>query len=136
MISELTHRFNSTFKVKPTALKRTQLRAKLNRARFNRIGRRTKDWRKVWRFLKPELEKRGRTSCEFRFIPHECRGPLDPAHSKKRNKLRGNDIYAVAIACRRVHEILDYQMSHEDMEQAVMKAINNGGGLILPEGKQ
>lgn len=113
------------------------------RARMSRVGRRTNDWRKAWRFLKPRLEARGRTHCEFSFIPHECGGGLDPAHSKKRGKMRGTDIYAVAIACRRVHDILDgvilhpvlsRRLNHEEMEQAVLQAIEIAGGMILPEG--
>jgi hypothetical protein len=140
--------FNSTFRIKPGAkgLRRTQMkrvpgtaqRKPLNRSRkpLNKIGRRTKDWRAAWRFLKPELEKRGRTGCEFKFIPHECWGPLDPAHSKKRNKMKGNDIYAVAIACRYIHNFMDYECTHEQMELFVLHAIDLAGGMILPEEKQ
>lgn len=95
-------------------------------------GRRTNDWRAVWRWLKPRLEARNRTRCEFDFIPHECDNILDPAHSKKRRNMKGNDIYAVAIACRRIHEYLDYTLPHEEMEAAVMEAINRNGGMILP----
>src|ERR1044071_4639888 len=114
----------------------------MRRARMGRAGRRTNDWRKAWRFLKPRFEARGRTHCEFHFIPHECGGGVDPAHSKKRNKMRGTDIYAVAIACRRAHDILDgviphpvlaRRLNHEEMEQAVLQAIELGGGMILPE---
>lgn len=142
--------FNSTFKIRPGAkrMKRTEMRRvpgtarlerkPLNRSRkpMNKIGRRTKDWRKAWKFLKPELEKRGRTGCEFSFIPHECWGPLDPAHSKKRNLMKGSDIYAVAMACRAVHNFLDYACTHEEMELFVLHAIDLGGGMILPEEKR
>jgi len=99
---------------------------------MNKTGRRTNDWRKAWRFLRPRLEAAGRIRCEFSFIPHKCSRILDPAHSKKRGKMQGNDIYTVAIACRTVHTILDYQMSHEEMEQAVLRAIENHGGMIAP----
>ena len=100
---------------------------------MKKAGRRTKDWRKVWRFLKDEFYKRGRTRCEFSFIPHECKGALDPCHSKKRRLMRGNDIYMVALGCRHIHDRLDLQMSHEEMEAAVLKAIDLAGGPILPE---
>jgi hypothetical protein len=105
------------------------------RCRLNANGRRTNDWRKVWRFLKPRLEAAGRTKCEFDFIPHKCCAILDPAHSKKRREMKGNDIYAVAIACRNAHNVLDYEMTHSDMEQAVLRAIQANGGIILPEAK-
>lgn len=95
-------------------------------------GRRTTDWRKVWRFLKPRLEAAGRTGCEFDFIPHDCCGILDPVHSKKRRMMEGNDIYVVSIGCRNVHQILDERMPHEEMERNVIEAINRNGGLILP----
>lgn len=110
---------------------------KRSRRPVNKIGRRTRDWRKAWRFLKPEFEKRGRTGCEFGFIPHECRGPIDPCHSKKRNKMQGDDIYRVALGCRWViHEFLDLVCTHEQMELFVNEAIERAGGLILPEVKK
>lgn len=102
---------------------------------MKRIGRRTEDWRKVWRFLKPRLETAGRTSCEFDFIPHECFGRLDPCHSKKRRMMEGIDIYTLALGCAQVHRILDEVMNHDQMEEAVLMAIGANGGLILPERK-
>ena len=126
------------FKVKenqPSQLNRS-VGGRLRRAsRLNVVGRRTADWRKVWRFLKPRLEASGRIYCEFEFIAHECCGILDPAHSKKRRFMQGDDIYTVAISCRNAHRILDEEFSHEEMEKAVLRAINNHGGLILPEAK-
>lgn len=112
-------------------MRKTQIER--SRKPMRKIGRRTKDWRRAWRFLKPEFEKRGRTRCEFKFIPHECWGPLDPAHSKKRNKMKGNDIYTVAIGCRYIHNFLDYECDHEQMELFVLHAIDLAGGLILPD---
>lgn len=100
---------------------------------LNKLGRRGKGWRKVWNWLKPRLKAAHRTECEFDFIPHSCFGLLDPAHSKKRSKMQGNDIYAVAIACRNIHRVLDEVYTHAAMEKAVMTAIERGGGLILPK---
>lgn len=136
------NRFNSTFKIKPGAksmkrggrLRRSAMRQ--SRRRLNKVGPRTKNWRAVWRFLKPEFDKRGRTGCEFKFIPHVCWGPLDPAHSKKRNKMKGNDIYMVALACRMIHNFMDYECTHEQMELFVLHAIDLAGGPILPERKR
>jgi hypothetical protein len=134
---QFRNRHNSTFKVRVDAAKpsRSRLSRKAplrGRSRLSTNGRRTNDWRKVWRFLKPRLEAAGRTKCEFGFIPHECSQILDPAHSKKRNKMKGNDIYMVAIACRRIHDHLDLKCSHEEMEALVMRAIAEHGGPILP----
>jgi hypothetical protein len=126
-----SYRYNSTFKTSPSRLKRTPMKRSLRP--MKKIGRRTQNWRKAWAFLKPELEKRGRTSCEFKFIPHECWGPLDPAHSKKRNKMKGNDICMVAMACRYIHNFMDYECTHEQMELFVLHAIDLAGGPILPE---
>jgi len=139
--------FNSTFSIKPNAarMKRSEFkrvpgtarleRKPLNRSSkpMNKVGARTKKWRAAWRFLKPEFEKRGRTGCEFKFISHECWGPLDPAHSKKRNKMKSNDIYACAIACRYIHNFLDLMCTHEEMELFVNRAIDLAGGPITPE---
>src|SRR5438477_1172115 len=102
------------------------------RARRIGAGRRMKEWRRVWAWLKPRLEAAGRTHCEFDFIIHECEGPLDPCHSKKRREMEGDDIYAVALGCRKVHRILDEKYDHETMEVAVMHAINRHGGMITP----
>jgi hypothetical protein len=103
---------------------------------MKKAARRTTDRRRAWRFLKAEFEKRGRTGCEFGFISHECWGPLDPAHSKKRRNMKGNDIYACAIACRYIHNFLDLQCTHEQMELFVLHAIDLAGGLIIPEVKK
>jgi hypothetical protein len=92
-----------------------------------------KEWRRVWAWLKPRLEAAGRTSCEFDHVPHKCSDILTPAHSKKRSKMKGLDIYAVAIACTTAHQILDEVFNHEQMEVAVMYAINRHGGMIVPE---
>ena len=100
---------------------------------MNKVGPRTKKWMDVWRWLKPRMEAAGRKRCEFSFIPHDCDGSKTPAHSKKRRNMRGNDIYAVAWACIPVHRILDETYTHEEMEAAVMQAIENNGGMILPE---
>lgn len=100
---------------------------------MNKAGRRTNDWRRAWRWLKPRLEAAGRVRCEFNFIPHQCEGFLTPAHSKKRRLMQGPDIYHVAICCSSFHRVLDERMSHSEMEETVMRAIENAGGLILPE---
>lgn len=100
---------------------------------MKKSGRRTNDWLRVWRWLKPRLEAAGRTQCEFYFIKHQCCGILDPCHSKKRRLMSGPDIFAVALGCRNVHRILDEVYTHEQMEAAVMRAIEEHGGLILPE---
>lgn len=141
------HYFNRSFVIREDAkrLQRTEfqrvpgtarlVRKPLSRSRkpLNKVGRRTKDWRRAWRFLKAEFEKRGRTHCEFGFIPHECFGPIDPCHSKKRRNMEGDDIYRVALGCRAVHNFLDLTCTHEEMELLVNRAIELAGGLILPE---
>lgn len=98
-----------------------------------KAGRRMKAWQKAWRFLKPEFEKRGRTSCEFGFIDHECSHILTPAHSRKRRMMQGNDVFAVALACTRIHDFLDLKCTHAEMQAFVEEAINLAGGLILPD---
>lgn len=123
--------WNSTLKTSRRPLKRSRLER--GTKPMNKIGPRTDAWLRVWRWLKPRLEAAGRTRCEFPFIEHECCGILDPCHSKKRRLMRGPDIFAVALGCRSVHELLDLRMTHEQMEVAVMRAIEEHGGLILPE---
>jgi hypothetical protein len=98
-------------------------------------GPRMKEWSRVWAWLKPRLEAAERTRCEFPFIDHECCDILDPAHSRKRRLMQGDDIYIVSIACRNAHRILDEVMTHAQMETAVWRAINEHGGVILPTRK-
>lgn len=126
--------------------RRRALRIKVNESKSSRpfqvsspkatprlkAGRRMKEWSRVWAWLKPRLESAERTRCEFPFIDHECCDILDPAHSRKRRLMQGDDIYIVSIACRNVHRILDEVMTHSEMEMAVWRAINENGGLILP----
>lgn len=141
----MPNHWNSTIRIKPgakplkskTSMKRNGKlkRSAMKRAArpMNKIGPRTEDWRRAWRWLKPRLEAADRVRCEFGFIPHECGGFLTPAHSKKRRLMKGPEIYHVAIACVNVHRLLDEQMAHEEMESAVMRAIEEHGGLILPD---
>ena len=91
---------------------------------MNKVGPRTKAWISAWKVLKREFERQDVTRCEFDFIPHECDGTVTPAHSKKRRKMEGVDIFCVALACIPAHRILDEKMSHEEMEEAVLKAIH------------
>lgn len=107
----------------------------MKRSRINRLGPKTRQWLSVWRWLKPRFEAAGRTHCEFGLIPHQCWGELWPCHSKKRRLWEGDDIYAVAIGCQQISRHLDEKLSHEQMERAVMAAIELAGGLILPERK-
>lgn len=108
-------------------------RDRMRRGTVKRAGRRTIEWQAAWKFLKPRLEAAGRTRCELSFIPHICSSILTPAHSKKRRLMQGDDIYMICIACSVGHQILDERMSHENMHTAVMRAINEHGGPILPE---
>lgn len=133
---DYTYRHNSSFKVKPDAKRlRGRKRLDVGTVPMKRIGRRTKSWLAVWAWLKPRLEKAGRTSCEFDFLPHDCWGRLDPAHSKKRRDMKDLDIYAVGIACAQAHRILDEVMTHAQMEKAVWRAIRANGGVITPAQK-
>lgn len=102
-----------------------------------------KTWEQVWRWLKPKLKEAGRTECEFGFLEHVCKGPLDPVHAKKRRKCKKDwrDLYRVAIGCRNAHNIVEgiavykpfgRRMTQDEMEEFVMRAINLNGGLILP----
>ena len=50
--------------------------------------------------------------------------------------MRGNDIYMVALACRMIHNFMDYECTHEQMELFVLHAIDLAGGPILPEQKR
>ena len=124
--------------MKRGTLKRTKWERVPGTARkvLKNVGPRTKKWLKAWRFLKPELEARGIVRCEFWFIDHVCDGTVTPAHSKKRNKMKGNDLYAIGLACLTVHRVLDEVYSHEQMEQSVMRAIDSRGGLILPKERE
>jgi len=114
----------------------TGQRRPIHRKPMNKIGPRATEWSAAWRFLKPRLQAAGRTRCEFDWpdVAHECWGPLDPAHSKKRHEMQEGDIYAVAISCREFHNYLDQVCSHSRMEELVLEAINRHGGMILPKG--
>lgn len=104
---------------------------------------RPKTWKQIWRWLKPRLKNAGRTNCEFDFLSHDCKGPLDPVHAKKRRKSKNDpaDLYKVAIGCRNAHNIVEgikvyppigRRMVQDEMYANVMRAIEAHGGLILP----
>jgi hypothetical protein len=126
-----------------TPLQRSAIR-KSSKTRLGR-GPRMRAWEAVWRWLEPKLRAAGRTKCEFGFLVHECWGKLDPAHSKKRRKMEGLDVYVIARACRQAHEILDghvvykpfgRRLNQAEMEQAVLLAIELNGGIILPNERE
>ena len=99
---------------------------------MRRVGKRGREWARVWAFLKPRLEAAGRTFCEFGFVQHDCWWELFPCHSKKRRECSKDDLYVVAIGCQRIARTLDEEMSHAEMEATVLRAINNHGGVIRP----
>ena len=61
---------------------------------------------------------------------------MDPAHSKKRGKMKGNDIYAVALACRYIHNFFELMCTHEEMELFVNRAIELACGPVIPKEKK
>ena len=114
-------------------MKRGTKGLKRSSKRISRVGPRTRAWLKVWAFLKDRFYTLGRTRCEFGFIKHECWGALYPCHSRKRREMVGDDIYAVAVGCQQIARYLDEELTHEEMHEAVMRAIKENGGLILPD---
>jgi hypothetical protein len=96
-------------------------------------GRRMKTWQQVSAWLRPRLDRAGRVGCELRSVlPHgECWGPIDLAHSKKRYKMEGDDVYEVIRICRKSHEMIE-RLPHSEMERIVKKAIRKAGGIIKP----
>jgi hypothetical protein len=114
--------------IRPTTVKPKQ------RNGLNVSGRRTKTWASVRAWLIPRLDKAGRVGCELRSVlPHgDCWGPIDLAHSKRRRKMEGDDIYLCIRVCRKAHEMLDLKHTHEETERIVMKVIKQKGGPILP----
>lgn len=91
-----------------------------------KVGKKVKAWEAERRRLKKRFEAAQITSCEFGFIDHECwrDNGLSFAHSRKRRDPEF-DIEEVALACPQAHQILDERMSHEEMYEAVRKAILN-----------
>jgi|SRR6185369_16343103 len=96
-------------------------------------GRKTREWSSVRVWLKRAFEKRGITTCEFGFIHHDCwrDNGLSFAHSHKRNDPHFQ-MYAVALACPPIHQVLDEVFTHDQMAQAVYRAIEGHGGIIKP----
>ena len=89
-------------------------------------GRKTNDWIKTRRQLSAEFAERGITSCELRISP-DCKRDswLSFAHSRKRRFITTEEqLREVGLACIPCHVELDERMSHEEMEEAVLKAIH------------
>jgi len=104
----------------------------MKRSRLNPIGKRGRAWIAARERIIPLLLARGIFGCEFRYFncSGDARGGL--AHAVKRRKLRSCaatgspwHIETVARACRNCHRRLDEQMSHDEMREAVMGAIEN-----------
>lgn len=101
-----------------------------SRRRIRQLGKKGLEWSRVRRELKVDLERQGITRCEFGF--QNCTGSenLSLAHSVKRRMLgKGEErerlIREVAVSCLNCHTKLDVLMSHEEMKEAVLKAIDS-----------
>lgn len=91
-------------------------------------GRKSLEWDQVRARLKPYFAKWGRTACEIR-LPHDCTRTmfLGFAHPRKRNDLLPGEIWIVILACTNGHNIIEYQMTHQEMFDYVWKVIKKRG---------
>lgn len=84
-------------------------------------------WQKIKKQKIEEFSSLGIVRCEM------CNGQpssdfsrqiLDFAHSKKRRKIVDEkELAEVALLCRSCHNYIEYQMTHDEMEQTVKRII-------------
>ncbi len=104
-------------------MKRSAMRR--SRKRINPIGARTRKWRNIRdQVVDPELAARGVFSCEFKgYLPGDCWGRLERAHSMKRRKFHTDEDWAeVALGCHRHHACIE-KMLAPDMAREVRAAV-------------
>lgn len=113
-------------------MKKTALRSNpektlawINRSRkpLPKTGKRTQQWEKVRRNLKPKFERAGITSCELRWPGCWKDNALGFAHAKHRRNLGPGELSIVILVCNICHDLLD-KLPDEDTEHIVMKTIS------------
>lgn len=96
----------------------------MKRTRLKRSGKKTTAWERTRRKLKVKFEAMGITSCEFNFPRCTPNDYLSFAHSLKRVDIKTQEqLEEVAVACFSCHSILDLNMTHEGMAEAVRTVI-------------
>jgi len=71
-------------------------------------GKKTKEWNKAKRILKPAFEKAGITSCELLVSPNCTDFALSWAHGDKRANLTYEELYKlVAVGCVACHGFIE-----------------------------
>ncbi len=90
-------------------------------------GKKTREWERIRRKIKPEFEAQGITSCEFRYPLCQGGYMLSFAHGKKRRNLVGDELEKfVGLACQNCHTLLELKPEKE-MERAVRFVILQRG---------
>lgn len=94
----------------------------------------SKLWLKIRKQKINEFAERGIVRCEM------CHGQppgefdrtiLDLAHSRKRRKIENEEQLAeVALLCRSCHNMVEYKMTHDEMEQTIKEIIRRRDGDI------
>jgi uncharacterized protein with PIN domain len=97
--------------------------------------KKAKLWLKIRKQKIEEFASRGIVRCEM------CNGQppddfsrtiLDLAHSKKRRKIENEQEMAeVALLCRSCHNMVEYELTHEEMEKTIKEIIRRRDGNVL-----
>ena len=96
--------------------------------------KKAKLWLKIKKQKIEEFARMGIVRCEM------CTGQpsddfnrtiLDFAHSRKRRKIENEEqMGEVALLCRSCHNMVEYQMTHQEMEQTIKEIIRRRDGNI------
>jgi hypothetical protein len=85
-------------------------------------GKKTSEWEKVRRNLKPRFERAGITRCELAYALCMHDNYLGFAHAKKRRNLGPGELSVVILACQNCHGDIEC-MEEPMMQQIVMQTI-------------
>jgi len=96
--------------------------------------KKAKLWLKIRKQKIEEFADRGIVRCEM------CNGQppddfsrtiLDLAHSKKRRKIENEEEMAeVALLCRSCHNMVEYELTHDEMEKTIKEIIRRRDGNV------
>jgi len=89
---------------------------------MKKAGKRTKDWERVRRNLKPKFERVGITTCELRYEGCWSDNGLGFAHTKKRANLGPGELSVVALLCNSCHDKIEI-LPEEEMTKVVLATI-------------
>jgi hypothetical protein len=88
--------------------------------RLKAKGKKVEAWEEALAELKVRFEQAGITTCEVRYEGCWRNNALSFAHSKKRRKVEGGELYECILACVPCHNRLEYGKNMYEIVRSII----------------